>query len=487
MSIADGNIRRYEEARARQKAERRADQVPPTSLEAEQGVLGCVLLDAGVLERALAKAGGEKVFYDIRHQIIFDRMAELWVEKKATAGAPMGLIMLQQRLQDHGELEQVGGMVYLASLGDVAPSALEFDNFFGILWEKFLGRKLLTLTSETQGEVFERNGVAESTLVAVARKFELFQELTTRGNKIAPKELKRPGEFAEGYFKLWFRDPKIVTGWPLPFNFVWHGRKHEMTLMTGDSGSGKSSFIGHMCVEWMMREVPLCVASMEVPADVTLWIMSRQLTAAREGHMERSEENERKLVKPLGWLNSRMLIYDFLGITNWRTLLDVFHYAADEGCEAFFLDSVMRIGIPEDDLAQQAIAAAEFANFAVKRGVHLLCVNHVNKGEGSAKRRVSGSKKWTDNTSNLVEVERNEKKGNALAELEASKGKRDFNEDEYKAGRQKWVDQWDSRFVLHKQRFPGAPQNGAKFLYFDHGSLQFRDKYEDGPVEYLKV
>jgi hypothetical protein len=231
--------------------------------------------------------------------------------------------------------------------------------------------------------------------------------------------------------------------------------------------------------------VGVCIASMEVPADVTLWIMSRQAMGADSGHMEKTEENTQKLIKPLGWLNSRMVIYDFLGITDWRTLLDVFHYAADEGYKAFFLDSVMRIGIPGDDLAQQELASAEFANFAVKRGVHLLAVNHVNKGDGGAKQRVSGSKKWTDNANNLVEVERNVRKGEKIADLNAAKERPGFDEEEFKSEMAKLRDQWDSKFVLHKQRFPGAPQNGSKHLFFHEGSLQFRAKYEDGVVEYL--
>lgn len=511
MSAADDNLRKWREAKERQKENRAADRLPPSSLEAEQGVLGCCLLDNGCIGRVLERSYGERVFFDGRHQAIFDAMSKICGERGAGSGeqakgqgeeqgagseelgggqrhpGPVDVISLQQALKDSGELESVGGLVYLASLEDVVPSVAQFEVYFSMLWEKFLGRRALSLTSEIQQEVFDKNGLAESTLALIARRFEEYEALTKRGNKIAPTELRKPGEFAEGYFKLWFKDPKVVEGWALPFPYPWHGRPHELTLMTGDSGSGKSSFIGHMAVEWMMGEVPVCMASMEVPADVTTWIMSRQLIGASSGHMEKTAENERRLVKPLAWLNARMTIYDFLGITDWRTLLDVFEYAAGQGFKAFFLDSVMRIGIPEDDLAQQALAAAEFANFAVKRGVHLLCVNHVNKGEGSAKRRVSGSKKWTDNANNLVEVERNEKKGQKLAELEASKRLPGFDEAEYKSDLTKWRDQWDSRLVLHKQRFPGAAQNGSRYLHFDGGSLQFRSDFKDPVTVYLEI
>jgi twinkle protein len=257
-----------------------------------------------------------------------------------------------------------------------------------------------------------------------------------------------------------------------------------MTLMTGDSGSGKSSLLGHIAVDLMMQGAKVCIASMEVPAAVTLWIMSRQLIGASGPHLEKTEANERLLAKALAWLNTRCVIYDFLGITDWRMLLDVFNYSVTElGMNVAILDSVMRIGIPEDDLAAQALAAAEFANFSTKTGCHLIVVNHINKGDGTMKRRVSGSKKWTDNANNLVEIMRNEEKATKIADAYARRDARnpvtekaawDIDNKALTEVLEKYGNEHDAKFILAKQRHPGARQNGSVHLWFDHGSLQFR-------------
>ncbi|HTH49347.1 MAG TPA: DnaB-like helicase N-terminal domain-containing protein, partial [Candidatus Limnocylindria bacterium] len=96
------------------------DRLPPHSIEAEQGVLGCVLLSPteslGVCLEKL-KAGGE-VFYDLRHQTLFSEFIAMY-----DARLPIDLITVQQRLKDLNQLEGVGGLAYLSGLMDAVPSA----------------------------------------------------------------------------------------------------------------------------------------------------------------------------------------------------------------------------------------------------------------------------------------------------------------------------------------------------------------------------
>src|ERR1041385_7746922 len=81
---------------ARTAAPVRVDRLPPHSTEAEQGVLGCVLLSPkegmGICIEKLRR--GSEVFYDLRHQLMFDLLAEMYDEKEA-----IDLITFQQRLK----------------------------------------------------------------------------------------------------------------------------------------------------------------------------------------------------------------------------------------------------------------------------------------------------------------------------------------------------------------------------------------------------
>src|ERR1700681_1705769 len=96
------------------------DRLPPHSAEAEQGVLGCVLLSPNdCMGECIEKLRvGEEVFYDLRHQTIFKALSEMYDSREA-----IDLITLQQRLKDNQLLEQVGGIAYLSVLPDTVPSA----------------------------------------------------------------------------------------------------------------------------------------------------------------------------------------------------------------------------------------------------------------------------------------------------------------------------------------------------------------------------
>src|SRR5229473_3323351 len=81
------------------------DRLPPNSPEAEQGVLGCIMISPNdcMGECLTELKGGSEVFYDLRHQTIFDMIAEMYDKREA-----VDIITLQQRLKDKQLLEQVG-------------------------------------------------------------------------------------------------------------------------------------------------------------------------------------------------------------------------------------------------------------------------------------------------------------------------------------------------------------------------------------------
>src|SRR6185503_14203033 len=98
----------------------KVDRLPPHSLEAEQGVIGCLLLSPNeCLGESIEKLkAGSEVFYDLRHRSIYEVLVEMFDHKEA-----IDLITVQQRLKDLQQLEAVGGLAYLSSLPDAVPSA----------------------------------------------------------------------------------------------------------------------------------------------------------------------------------------------------------------------------------------------------------------------------------------------------------------------------------------------------------------------------
>ena len=109
------------------------DRLPPNSTEAEQGVLGCVLLSPNdCMGECIEKLkAGPEVFYDLRHQTLFQTLTEMYDER-----AGITTITLHQRLKDRQQLEGAGGLADLASLPDAVPSAAGLDYYLDIVIEK---------------------------------------------------------------------------------------------------------------------------------------------------------------------------------------------------------------------------------------------------------------------------------------------------------------------------------------------------------------
>ncbi len=114
------------------------ERVPPQNLEAEQGVLGSMLLDRDAIARVVEGLRPED-FYRDAHRVIYTAMLDLFER-----GEPVDLITITNRLSDMGKLEDVGGATYLASLPNAVPTAANVDYYAGIVLEKSMLRALIS-------------------------------------------------------------------------------------------------------------------------------------------------------------------------------------------------------------------------------------------------------------------------------------------------------------------------------------------------------
>lgn len=125
------------------------DRLPPSSPQAEAGVLGCALLDPGtVLDECTEANVSPEWFYDLRHQHIFVALQEL-----EQAGTSIDPITLGAHLSARHLLEECGGYAYFSSLMDLVPSAANLLSYVVILREKWLLREVLRTAVSAVGEV----------------------------------------------------------------------------------------------------------------------------------------------------------------------------------------------------------------------------------------------------------------------------------------------------------------------------------------------
>ena len=189
-SVADTagapDLKRARRQKPASMAPTNVDRLPPHSPEAEQGVLGCILLSPNdCMGQCIEKfKDGEEIFYDLRHQTIYKTLTEMYDSREA-----IDVITLQQRLKDKQLLEQVGGFAYLSMLPDTVPSAANLTYYLDIVQEKFLLRKMIRVCTEVVGRVYDYEGEVDALMDEVERDILRISESRVQGHTNTIKDL----------------------------------------------------------------------------------------------------------------------------------------------------------------------------------------------------------------------------------------------------------------------------------------------------------
>ena len=162
------------------------DRLPPHSLEAEQGVLGCILSSPReCLPIAVGKLmSGDETFYDLRHQTIFANLVQMFDNQRE-----IDIITVQQRLKDFELLDSVGGIPYLNALQDSVPSVANLVYYLDIVQEKFLLRKMIYVCTDAVGKIYEFQDEVESVIDAIEREVLSVRRMNTVVRQSGIKEL----------------------------------------------------------------------------------------------------------------------------------------------------------------------------------------------------------------------------------------------------------------------------------------------------------
>jgi len=120
------------------------ERVPPQSLEAEQATLGAMLLERDAIARVVDILDPDD-FYSPQHQLLYRAMIDLFNDSE-----PVDLITLQAKLQDRGQLEEIGGSPYLARLQETATTAAAIAHYAKIVREKSTLRALIHAAGEIE-------------------------------------------------------------------------------------------------------------------------------------------------------------------------------------------------------------------------------------------------------------------------------------------------------------------------------------------------
>jgi len=138
--------------------------IPPHSLEAEQSVIGGLMLDNQTWDRISDKVY-EKDFYRKEHRFVFQEISKL-----AERNVPFDVVTLSDALEHLGRLEDVGGLAYLSELARNTPSVANIVAYAQIVHEKAILRQLLSVSAEVADKVYNPEGASVSDILDTAEQ-----------------------------------------------------------------------------------------------------------------------------------------------------------------------------------------------------------------------------------------------------------------------------------------------------------------------------
>ena len=148
------------------------ERIPPQSIEAEQSLLGALLIDKDAVIK-VADVVMPEDFYKDTHRMIYEAMAGLFYDRE-----PIDLLSLGNRLEEKKQLETVGGRAYLIELSNAVPTSANVSHYAGIIQKKATLRRLQqaaaqisTLSFEEAEEVDHLLDKAEQKLFSVSQKY----------------------------------------------------------------------------------------------------------------------------------------------------------------------------------------------------------------------------------------------------------------------------------------------------------------------------
>ncbi len=149
--------------------------VPPHSEEAEQSVLGSMLMDRDAVNVAVENLSQED-FYNLRHGEIFGAMVDLYHENRA-----VDLVTLKNQLEQKGKLEAAGDMKYLSQIAAAVPNSVHIKNYVQIVKDKSLYRKFIQLGNQVMAEGYSTETPIDVLSEEVEQKvFPFFRIKATR-------------------------------------------------------------------------------------------------------------------------------------------------------------------------------------------------------------------------------------------------------------------------------------------------------------------
>ncbi|MDF2986468.1 MAG: replicative helicase [Eubacterium sp.] len=283
--------------------------IPPQSVEAEQSVIGSMLIDKEVIPVVMEVLKPED-FYRPDHKEIYDVIIELFDKAQ-----PIDLITVSERLKLHGKLELVGGLEYLTNIATEVPTTANVKHYAKIVEEKALLRKLIKASSDIVDLGF--NASEEVSFILDKAEQNIFDILQKRSSQgfVPIKDV-----LVETFNKLeeLYNNKGQITGIPTGFvdlDFKTSGlHNSDLVLIAARPAMGKTAFALNLAQNAAIHSsVPVALFSLEMSKEqlVNRMLCSEAMVDSNRMKTGQLEDNDwQKVARALGPLSEAPIFID---------------------------------------------------------------------------------------------------------------------------------------------------------------------------------
>jgi replicative DNA helicase len=242
-----------------------AVKVPPHSIEAEQSVLGGLMLDNRAWDLIVDRVR-EVDFYRHDHRLIFRAMARLAEQTK-----PLDYLTVAEALRELHELENAGGDVYLYELANNTPTVANIGAYADIVRERSVLRQLISTANEIASHAFNPQGRNSTELLDAAER--LVFEISEQGARVGgPVNVKEYLARTMDRIDVLFQSDNPITGIPTGYHDLDEMtsglQASDLVIVAGRPSMGKTMLAMNMAEHVAIKsKKPVLVFSMEMPGE----------------------------------------------------------------------------------------------------------------------------------------------------------------------------------------------------------------------------
>lgn len=269
-----------------------AIKMPPSSLEAEQSILGGLMLDNEKWDY-VAEHINIADFFSRSHRVIFSEMQHLSEQNK-----PIDLITLSESLEIQGKLDGIGGFAYLAEIAKNTPSVENINAYADIVKERAVIREMISAANKIADAGYNPQGRTSEELLDLAES-KIFKIAENRTNKNeGPKGIQEIlSETVEKIEKLYKKPNNGITGISTGYQDLDKKtaglQNSDLIIIAARPSMGKTTFAMNLCEYAAMTEKkPVLIFSLEMPVTQIMMRMLASLSRVDQAKIRTGKLND---------------------------------------------------------------------------------------------------------------------------------------------------------------------------------------------------